>query len=63
MIFSASQKRALGERQVEADGVAGDLVLEAAELSLNFLVCMLHTGVSSDGTTLNRRALAGVLPA
>ena len=26
----------------------------------NFLVCSLHTGVSSDGTTLNRRALAGV---
>ena len=29
--------------------------------SSNFLVCSLHTGVSSDGTTLNRRALAGVL--
>src|SRR3954452_17424018 len=30
-------------------------------LSSNFLVCMLQTGVSSDGTTLNSRALAGVL--
>src|SRR5262249_52366786 len=28
--------------------------------SSNFFVCMLHTGVSSEGTTLNRRALPGV---
>src|SRR5690349_242381 len=28
--------------------------------SSNFLVCMLHTPVSSDGTTLNIRAVAGV---
>src|SRR5262245_7495618 len=30
--------------------------------SSNFLVCILHTGVSSEGTTLKRRAFAGVLP-
>src|SRR5438034_10677719 len=29
-------------------------------VSSNFLVWVLHTGVSSDGTTLKRRALAGV---
>src|SRR5262245_5777632 len=33
-----------------------------AMASSNFLVCWLHTGVSSEGTTLNMRALAGVLP-
>src|ERR1700722_12630367 len=44
------------------------LMVYAATLSFNSAmavskvwVCLLHTPVSSDGTTLNRRALAGVL--
>src|SRR5438552_3514545 len=37
------------------------LSLSSARALSKRLVCSLHTGVSSDGTTLNRRALPGVL--
>ena len=50
----------LGEGEVEAHGVGRRLVAQGRERLANLRVCVLQTGVSSDGTTLNSRALPAV---
>src|SRR5437870_1764879 len=60
LMCSAEQKRFCANGRSMLTVYGATLSFSPATASSNFLVCMLHTGVSSDGTTLNRRALVGV---
>jgi len=60
LMLLVSQKALLGERQVEADGVRGELIAVGGNRLIELLWSAgWQTGVSSEGTTLKRAGLGG----